>query len=470
MHTLRSIGSSVAGIAVAAGVLSAPLASAVEPAEIQGDATPSTIREVNLTDSADAENINYAITTEGENRVVDIAKLKDKDKWKGYAFGHKSGQDKHYGNHVKALTATSAAMGGREVPLAVITPDGNFDKKRPTLYLLNGAGGAEQGMDWLTATANHDIDPEAEGVQDMVDFYTSKDVNVVIPQAGAFSYYTDWVSSPNSGYLKGPQKWETFLAKELPGALEEHIGGNGKRAIGGMSMSATSSLLLAEHNPGFYNAVGSFSGCASTSRPLPRLYTQLTVNRGGGSADQMWGAMGSEYNVYNDALVNANPNNLGKSETYVSVNSGLGGANDWGVPGSSTLIVEGGVIEAAMNSCTHDLKAKMDSQGMKADWNFRNTGTHSWPGWRNDLFTSWATFERGFAKDAAEAPAEPEVKPNELSIEAPQAEEDAQVKDAPSAADQSPDKDFVEGKDAEGAEAPDAAEAAAAAETAVAAE
>ena len=70
-------------------------------------------------------------------------------------------------------------------------------------------------MDWLTATANHDIDPKAEGMQDMVDFYTSKDVNVVIPQAGAFSYYTDWVSSPNSGYLKGPQKWETFLTKEL---------------------------------------------------------------------------------------------------------------------------------------------------------------------------------------------------------------------------------------------------------------
>ena len=40
-----------------------------------------------------------------------------------------------------------------------------------------------------------------------------------------------------------------------------------------------------------------------------------------------------------------------------------------------------------------------------------------------------------------------------------QAEEDAQVKDAPSAADQSPDKDFVEGKDAEGAEAAGAAEA-----------
>ena len=225
-----------------------------------------------------------------------------------------------------------------------------------------------------------------------------------------------------------------------------------------MSMAATSSLLLAEHNPGFYNAVGSFSGCAATSRPLPRLYTQLTVNRGGGSADQMWGAMGSEYNVYNDALVNATPKNLGPSETYVSVNSGLGGANDWGAKGSSTLIVEGGVIEAAMSSCTHDLKAKMDSQGMKADWNFRNTGTHSWPGWRDDIFSSWKTFERGFNKDAAEAPAEPEVKPNELSIDAPQAQENAQIKDAPSAADQSPDKDFVEGKEAEAPEAAGAAE------------
>ena len=458
MHTLRSIGSSVAGIAIAAGVLSAPIASAVEPAKIQGDATPSTIREVNLTDSADPENVNYAITTEGENRVVDIAGLKDKDKWKGYAFGHKSAQGNHYGNHVKVMTATSAAMGGREVPLAVISPDGNFEKKRPTLYLLNGAGGAEQGMDWITATAKRDVNPEQEGVQDMVDFYTSKDVNVVIPQAGAFSYYTDWVSTPDAGYLKGPQKWETFLTKELPGALEDHIGGNGKRGIAGMSMAATSSLLLAEHNPGFYNAVGSFSGCAATSRPLPRLYTQLTVNRGGGSADQMWGAMGSEYNVYNDALVNATPKNLGPSETYVSVNSGLGGANDWGAKGSSTLIVEGGVIEAAMSSCTHDLKAKMDSQGMKADWNFRNTGTHSWPGWRDDIFSSWKTFERGFNKDAAEAPAEPEVKPNELSIDAPQAQENAQIKDAPSAADQSPDKDFVEGKEAEAPEAAGAAE------------
>lgn len=143
-----------------------------------------------------------------------------------------------------------------------------------------------------------------------------------------------------------------------------------------MSLSATSSLLLAEHIPGFHNAEGPFSGCAATSRPLPRLYAQLTVNRGGGSADQLWGTMGSEYNVYNDALVNATPTNLRPSGTYDSVNSGLGGTNDRGAQGSPTLLVENGVIEAAMSPCIHNLKAKIDSQGMKADWNFRNTGTH----------------------------------------------------------------------------------------------
>src|SRR5699024_2512584 len=134
--------------------------------------------------------------------------------------------------------------------------------------------------------------------ENIIEFYQDKGVNVVIPQAGAFSYYTDWVESPENNYLWQENiKWETFLTKELPQALESAINGNGKRAIAGMSMSATSALVLAEHNPGFYDAVGSFSGCAATSRPFPNLFANLTVNRGGGDTTQMWGPQGGEYNV-----------------------------------------------------------------------------------------------------------------------------------------------------------------------------
>ncbi|WP_448855827.1 alpha/beta hydrolase [Corynebacterium camporealensis] len=417
MRLIRSLSATAAAIAIAAGAVVSPvaLASPVAPEQIQGEAQLSTITEHSIEDAVRAYDgavteREYTDEATGETRktnVVNPAAIADQDKWLGYVFGTDRYEDK-----VKYLSAFSPSM-NREVPLAVITPDGTFNESRPTLYLLNGAGGAEQGMDWIVSTANRDLttgnpiksDSPAE-YQDMVDFYSKQNVNVVIPQAGAFSYYTDWVQSPNRGYLKGEQKWETFLTKELPGALEAHINGNGNRGIAGMSMAATSALLLAQHNPGFYDSIGSFAGCAATSTPLPSFYAGLTVNRGGGTVEQMWGPVGGDYNRYNDALVNATKENLADSEIYVSVATGLAGAKD---PGSSQnfftpVIIEGGVIEAAMNGCTHDLKAKMDSEGINATWNLRNTGTHSWPGWRADIIESWETLNRGLQAGSAPAP------------------------------------------------------------------
>ena len=66
------------------------------------------------------------------------------------------------------------------------------------------------------------------------------------------------------------------------------------------------------------------------------------------------------------------------------------------VRGSSTLQVEGGGIEAGVNYCTHNFKAKLDQAGVPATYNFRNTGTHSWPHWKEDLKDSWPVFERAF--------------------------------------------------------------------------
>lgn len=294
---------------------------------------------------------------------------------------------------VQFKQATSPAMNGRKVPLAVIPAK---SENRPTVYLLNGAGSGEQDTDWLTHSS-------------VVDFYSDKDVNVVIPMAGAFSYYIDWLEDPTGEgqYLSGPQKWETFLTKELPGPLEERLNASNKRAIAGMSMSATSSLLLAQHNQGFYDAVGSFAGCAATAYPTEYEFLRLTVNRGGGQPEQMWGPMGSAYNRYNDALMNSEK--LRGTKLYISSASGFAGEQDTpsyyinkgynpaaAYLGSAQLQVEGGVIEAAVNHCTHMLKAKLDQQNIPANYNFRNVGTHSWPGWREDLVKSWPTFEEAF--------------------------------------------------------------------------
>ena len=113
--------------------------------------------------------------------------------------------------------------------------------------------------------------------------------------------------------------------------------------------------------------------------------------------------MGSPYNRYNDALVNAEK--LKGSALYISNASGLAAEEDMysyrrnarkqspldAINGSMTTTIEGGVIEAATNACTHDLRAKLNSLSIPAHFEFKNTGTHSWPVWRDDMLRSWET-------------------------------------------------------------------------------
>lgn len=304
----------------------------------------------------------------------------DSPEWRHQLHADTSGR-------IEELIATSPAMDGREISLAVIHAE---QPGAPTMYMLNGADGGEGGANWIQQT-------------DILDFFLDKNVNVVIPMEGAFSYYTDWVTEHPG--LGGKQRWETFLTRELPVPIESHLQANNDRAITGMSMSATSSLLLAQHNPGFYAAVGSFSGCAATSNPVGYLAMQTTLDRAGTSPEQVWGPRGTANWHYNDALINAAE--LRGTEIYVSNGSGLAGK--WDLPSSPRLqefnqiqvsaamaetIVVGGAIEAVTNTCTHDLATALAAEDIPATFSFRPTGTHSWGYWQQDLWDSWPTFAR----------------------------------------------------------------------------
>lgn len=290
-------------------------------------------------------------------------------------------------------TYYSPAM-NRDIPLIVIRAK-KESGPRPTIYLLNGAGGGEQPANWVKQT-------------DAIDFYLGKDVNVVIPMRGAFTYYTDWVSDPAPNpIMPGPQKWETFLAKELPGAIEPTLNATGKRGIIGMSMSATSSLLITAHNPSVFDAVGSFSGCASTSDPISWKFMELTLERAGQNPTTMWGPRGGDVNRYNDVLIQSG--NLRGKAIYVTNGSGIASERDmppyimekYGVDyatalnGTMTLVIEGGAIEAATNGCTALLKSTLDRQGIPATFNFRPNGVHSWSYWQQDLHESWPVMAAG---------------------------------------------------------------------------
>ena len=361
MKLLRRIAAPAIALGIAMSTIVTPgTAGAAEltPADVADDATLSTISVGPL---------------EGQ----------EEPRWRAYI-------NEVNNDRVQEMWAYSAAM-DRQVPLVVIKADESAGP-RPVIYLLNGGDGGEGRANWVMQT-------------DALDFYLDKNVNVVIPMEGKFSYYTDWVEE-NAG-LGGKQMWETFMVKELPGAIEPMLNTDGQRAISGMSMSATTSLIYPEHYPGFYDAAASFSGCAATSDPMSWEFIRITLDRGNATPEQMWGPLGGDYNRYNDALVNSDK--LKGTELYISNGSGLAGewesVNSPRFEGMNQLtqsvamgetVLTGGIIEGATNKCTHDLKAKLDAANIPADWALRPTGTHSWGWWQDDLRGSWDTFARAF--------------------------------------------------------------------------
>ncbi|MEV0105695.1 alpha/beta hydrolase family protein [Nocardia sp. NPDC050799] len=257
---------------------------------------------------------------------------------------------------------------------------------RPTLYLLNGAGGGEDSASWQAQT-------------NTLEFLSDKNVNVIQPIGGSWTYYTDWIKDDPA---LGRNKWKTFFTEELPPLIDGALGTNGVNGLAGLSTSGTTVLALPIAKPGLYKAAAAYSGCAQTSDPVGSEFVKLTVNTwGGGNTDNMWGPQGSPEWAANDPYLHAE--GLRGLELYVSTGNGLPGRWDTldgphTLPGSYGLanqILVGGVIEAGTNFCTHNLKTRLDSLGIPATFNFRDSGTHSWGYWEDEFKVSWPVLARG---------------------------------------------------------------------------
>lgn len=272
----------------------------------------------------------------------------------------------------------SAAM-DRVIPVQVIRP-ADTTVPRPVLYLLNGAGGGEDSATWQRQT-------------DVMSFFADKNVNVVTPIGGAFSYYTDWERDDPA---LGRNKWTTFLTRELPPIIDAAFDATGVNAIAGISMAGTSVLNLAIDAPGMYRSVGAYSGCAETSTEPGQSYVRAVVeSRGGADATNMWGPLDGPGWVTNDPVVNAEK--LRGLTLWISSSTGLPGPHDNlanprlgdNPVALANQVVLGGVIEAAVNQCTHVLQNRLEALGIPATFDFRPAGTHSWGYWQDALHDSW---------------------------------------------------------------------------------
>ncbi|MFD1812012.1 alpha/beta hydrolase [Rhodococcus gannanensis] len=252
---------------------------------------------------------------------------------------------------------------------------------RATLYLLDGAGGGEESnyreSTWTQRT-------------DAVRFFSDKPVNVVLPVGGTGSYYTDWLRpDPRLGV----DEWETFLTEELPPIVDARFDGNGIDAIAGLSMGAHAALNLTARHPDMYAGVAAFSGCADNSQADSRLSVRATVAWKGGDADNMWGPDGDPTWAANDPMRNAEA--LRGKQIYVSTGNGVAGALDdpTTVDGLSAMTL-GAALESAALTCTRLFEARLRELGIPAMFRYRDTGTHSWPYWEQDLHDAWPTLAR----------------------------------------------------------------------------
>ncbi|MFD3592746.1 alpha/beta hydrolase [Nocardia sp. NPDC058640] len=285
------------------------------------------------------------------------------------------------------LVVHSAAM-GKAVTVAVL-PAADRAAKAPVLYLLNGVdgGGARsgdwrEGGNWLTRT---DADP----------FFADKQVTVVMPIGGAGSYYADWRADDP---VLGRQRWTTFLTRELPRLIDAEFHGSGANAVAGVSMAGTAAFQLALAAPQLYRAVGSYSGCVSTSGPQGHAIVNTVVSGQNGDPVNMWGQPGDPLWAANDPFLHAE--RLRGLAIYVSSGNGLPGGLDTvngpGVHGDSMKLVDqlviGGALDAVTALCTQQLATRFGELKIPATVDLRPDGTHSWGYWREDLRKSWPVF------------------------------------------------------------------------------
>ncbi|WP_109527586.1 alpha/beta hydrolase [Nocardia aurea] len=292
------------------------------------------------------------------------------------------------GDRTIRLAVYSAAM-DRDIQVDVQRP-ADTSAPRPTLYLLNGAGGGEDSATWKARS-------------DVMDFLADKDVNVVTPVGGAWSYYTDWIADDP---VLGRNKWQTFLTRELPPLIDAGLGTNSVNAIAGISMAGTSVLQLPIAAPGLYRSAAAYSGCAQISDPVGYNFANTVVAAGGGNSANMYGPAGDPGWAANDPYVHAE--GLRGVNLYLSDGSGVPGKYDTldgpnalpGVGGLVNQVAVGGALEAATDYCSRNMRAELDRLGIPATYHFASTGTHSWGYWQDELKRSWPVLAHGLGLPA----------------------------------------------------------------------
>lgn len=248
----------------------------------------------------------------------------------------------------------------------------------PTFYLLPGIDGGDNldpGVDFAPGTKSW------FGMTDIQGFFADKNVNVVSPLGGPFSWYTDWVADPSKQY-------QTYMTKELPPLINQELKTNGRNAVGGLSSTGGTAIDYAVQAPGLYRAVGSYSGFPAPSDPEAAQQVSLTLMGGGASAEAMWGPLGGPLWVAHDPSKNVTK--LKGVGVYAAASGGGQGDVDKLPPGFGPNFT-GGLIEGIVLNNTRIFADAANAAGVPITFVVRPEGSHTWGLFESEMQESWNT-------------------------------------------------------------------------------
>jgi S-formylglutathione hydrolase FrmB len=262
-----------------------------------------------------------------------------------------------------------------EANVRVLTPDG-FDPDRdhlPVLWLLHGGFGSS--ADWTT-------------VGDAEALTAHLPMIVVMPDAGAGGWYTDWLR----GTSEGPQRWETFHLDELRPFIEARYQtrtDRDGRAIAGLSMGGFGAMSYAARHPDLFGFAASFSGAVDLLHPgITAVVTASPLAHQGVPGD-----------VFGLPLVDEsrwrahNPVDLAANLRSVEIQLRTGNGQPGGPHGGSLDPQEVGVSQA-----TATLHQRLDALGVAHLYVDYGPGAHTWPYWRDDLAATLPGIAAFFAR------------------------------------------------------------------------
>jgi diacylglycerol O-acyltransferase/trehalose O-mycolyltransferase len=258
------------------------------------------------------------------------------------------------------LRVRSPAL-GKEAMVRLMTPVGwsssTTSRRWPVLYLLHGC--CDSYVSWTRST-------------DIEQLPQLRDVLVVMPEAGAVGFYSDWRGSRGQG---GPA-WETFHLDELRGLLERRYRAGPRRAVAGLSMGGLGAIAYAARRPGLFRAAASFSGLLHPLQDAALLLGLISAYTPNPRA--IWGDPDADWAIWARHDPTELAERLPGIPFFVSAGDGRPGPLD-DAAGRRDM------IEATVLGESRAFVKRLGQLNIPVHSDFYGPGTHTWPYWQREL-------------------------------------------------------------------------------------